>query len=77
MSATSAASSHREFGRPSARTKVIAVLVVIALAGLAAYAVFAPPTRVPINQGARATPARSAPAPPPAEPEEHGGERGD
>ena len=77
MSATSAASSHREFGRPSARTKVIAVLVVIALAGLAAYAVFAPPTRVPINQArsrhAGAQRARS----PPAEPEEHGGERGD
>jgi hypothetical protein len=77
MSGAPAASSYREVGRPGARTKVIAVLVVIALAGLAAYAVFAPPTRVHVSGGAQTTPTRTTPAPPPAEPERDRGERGD
>jgi len=34
------------FSRPSIATKVLAMLVVLALGGLAAFAVFAPPTRV-------------------------------
>ena len=34
------------FSRPSIATKVVAILVVLALGGLAGFAVFAPPTRV-------------------------------
>ena len=43
------------FLRPSIATKVVAVLVVLALGGLAAFALFAPPTRVPQAGGRAAT----------------------
>jgi hypothetical protein len=43
------------FPRPSIATKVVALLVVLALGGLATFAVFAPPTRVPQLGGSGGT----------------------
>lgn len=62
---------------PSPMTRVAAVAVVIALAGLAYYAVFAGPTTVAVKAPATVSPAKSAPAP--AEPagEERESGRGD
>ncbi len=79
MSAGAATGAPREVARPSRRTQILAVLVLIALAAVAAYTVFAPPTRVPVNSGARTAPARTSPATTPVEPEggEGGGEQGD
>lgn len=62
--------------RPSVLTRVAAVLVVLALAGLAAYTVFSPPTTVPVS-GSQATPAQTAPPPDEGERGTGGGERGD
>ncbi len=62
--------------RPSVLTRVAAVLVVLALAGLAAYTIFSPPTTVPVS-GPQATPAQTAPPPGEGEQETGGGERGD
>lgn len=52
-------------GGPSLVTKVAAVVVVLALAGIAAYALFSGPTTVPAPTGAGATrpaPSKAAPA---------------
>lgn len=48
---------------PTLRTKVAAVVVVLALAGLAAYAMFSGPTTVPVpsNGAAKTAPSKSAP----------------
>ncbi len=69
----------RPVARPGARTRVAAVLVTIALGALALYAVFAPPTTVPLGPGAqRAAPVKTGPATPGGEPDEgRGGEGGD
>lgn len=65
----SATQQPTRFSRPSIATKVLAMLVVLALGGLAAFAVFAPPTRVPQlggSGGTQVTRTITAPA--------HGGE---
>jgi len=66
------------FSRPSIATKVVAILVVLALGGLAAFAVFAPPTRVPQLGGSGSTQVRTITVPAPGgEPEgSDGGQRG-
>jgi hypothetical protein len=66
------------FSRPSIATKVVAILVVLALGGLAAFAVFAPPTRVPQLGGSGSTQVtRTITAPAGGEPERSdGGQRG-
>lgn len=68
------------FSRPSIATKVVAILVVLALGGLAAFAVFAPPTRVPQlgGSGSGSTQVtRTITAPAGGEPERSdGGQRG-
>ena len=67
------------FSRPSIATKVVALLVVLALGGLAAFAVFAPPTRVPQLGGSGSTQVtRTITVPAPGgEPEgSDGGQRG-
>ncbi len=56
-------------GGPSLTAKVCAVAVVLALAALAAYTVFAGPTTVPIKGSA---PTQSAPQAPRPEPEGEG-----
>lgn len=50
------------FRRPSAATRVAAVCVLIALAVVAAFALFGAPTRVAATGGARALPANVAPS---------------
>lgn len=47
---------------PSLLTRVAAVIVVLALAGLAYYAVFSGPTTVAVQPPAKASPVKSAPA---------------
>lgn len=47
---------------PSLLTRVAAVAVALALAGLAYYAVFAGPTTVAVNTPAKVAPAKVAPA---------------
>jgi len=67
------------FSRPSIATKVVALLVVLALGGLAAFAVFAPPTRVAQLGGSGSTQVtRTITVPAPGgEPEgSDGGQRG-
>ncbi len=64
-------------GGPSPMTRVAAVVVVLALAGIAAYAMFSGPTRVPApseGHAAKAAPGKIAPAGE-AEPGEGGGDR--
>lgn len=64
MSSAAPAAAAAESG-PSLTTKVASVLVVLALAGVAAYALFSGPTTVPAPTGAGATkaaPGKSAPA---------------
>jgi hypothetical protein len=51
------------FSRPSIATKVVAMLVVLALGGLAAFALFAPPTRVSQSGSTQATRTITVPAP--------------
>ncbi len=79
MSAGATTSAPRAVARPGARTRFAAVLVVIALAALALYAVFAPPTTVPLGPSPQhAAPVKTVPATPGGEPEEErGGEGGD
>ncbi len=57
---STAAASSRE-GRS---TRVVAAMVLIALAVLAAYAIFSGPTRVPLPVNSQAAPQRAAPAEP-------------
>ena len=47
---------------PSLLTRIAAVLVVLALAGLAYYAVFSGPTTVAVTAPSKASPAKGAPA---------------
>jgi len=54
-----------------AKTKIAALLVVIALAGLATFAVFGGPTRVPAGGGSHAAPTQVVPSG--GEPAEGGG----
>lgn len=64
---------------PSLRTKVAAVAVVLALAGLAAYALFSGPTVVwvPSTSAPKSTPSKAAPPGEDQFPESgEGGERG-
>lgn len=77
MSAVPATQDYREVSRPGPRTKLVAILVILALAGLALYAVYAPPTRVALPGGGHAQPVRTVPAVPQGEPEGEGGEGGD
>jgi hypothetical protein len=64
-------------GVPRLRTKIAAIAVVLALAGLAAYSMFSGPTTVPAQNGAaKAAPTRAAPAGEEGYPEREGG-RGD
>ncbi len=78
MSAASVTKSYREVARPSTRTKAIAILVTLALAALALYAVYAPPAKVHVSGAAPTKVApQPAPATPAGEPEREGGERGD
>ncbi len=62
---------------PSLMTRVAAIVVVIALAALAYYAVFAGPTTVAVKAPAKASPAKSAPAPVEPAGEERESGRGD
>lgn len=64
---------------PGLRTRIAAIAIVLALAGMAAYAVFGGPTTVSVQGPAKVTPSRTAPAEEQAEPEGEGrgGERGD
>ena len=80
MSAAAASRPVVEDQGPSLRTRIAAVVVLLALAGLAAYALFSGPTIAPVPAGTEAP--KSAPtkvAPPTEEqsPEgQEGGERG-
>ncbi len=67
----------RDRGGPSLRTRIAAVAVVVALAALAAYALFSGPTTVPVSAPSKAAPTRQAPPRFQGEPEREGGERGD
>jgi hypothetical protein len=60
---------------PRLRTKVAAIAVVVALAALAAYTMFSGPTTVsvPAGGGAKAAPAKAAPAGEEGSPEGEGG----
>ena len=61
------------------RTQVAAVVVVLALAGLAAYAMFSGPTVVPVpgNGAAKTAPSEASPPPQDESPEgREGGDRG-
>lgn len=63
---------------PRLMTRVVAVVVVLALAGLAAYTVFSGPTTVPAPTGAgttKAAPSKTTPDRESAEPGEGGGGR--
>jgi hypothetical protein len=53
------------------KTKIAALLVVIALGGLAAFTLFSGPTRVPAGGGSHAAPTQVIPSG--GEPEEGGG----
>lgn len=50
------------FRRPSMATKVAAVCVLITLAAVAAFSVFAAPTRVPVTGGTKLTPTTVTPS---------------
>lgn len=63
--------------RPSLRTKVAAVAVVLSLAGLAAYAMFSGPTIAPVSSSGAAKTAPSKVAPPADEQFPEEGEGGD
>ncbi len=58
---------------PSRRTKLAAILVLLCLAALAAYAMFSGPTTIPTTTVPHGAPARTAP--PPAGEEGGEGER--
>ena len=64
------------FARPGIRTRVAAIAIVIALAAVAAFAVFASPTQVPGGPSAVA-PVQQQAAPPAEERQTEPGERGD
>lgn len=71
--ATSGGVALADEGRPDLRTRVAAIAVVLALASLAAYAMFSGPTTVPAPSGngaAKSAPSKSAPAGEDAYPEE-------
>ncbi len=61
----------------SLRLRIVAVLVVLALAGLAAYTMFSGPTKVGVQGPSATSPSKTVPAPGEREPEGRGGERGD
>ena len=74
---SAAAQGYREVARPGTRTKLLAVLVTLALAALALYAVYAPPTTVQVSTAPTQAAPRTAPAAPAGEQERDSGERGD
>ena len=76
MSAARAEARAPAFRRAGIRTQVAAVLVVLALAGLAAYTLFSPPTKAPVPSAAP-SPAPKAPQVRQEERQREGGERGD
>ncbi len=63
--------------RPGTKTRVAAILVVLALAALSAYAMFSGPTPIPGGAQRTTAPAASAPQAVPPRDEERGGEGGD
>lgn len=80
MSAGAARSAPRAVARPGIRVRFAAVLVLIALGALALFAVFAPPTTVPLSPAPQhgAPVQKTGPTTPGGEPEEErGGEGGD
>ena len=79
MSAAGEISAMPVAAGPGLRTRIAAIVVVLALAGLAAYAVFGGPTTVSIQGPVKVAPSRTAPSEGQAEPEGEGrgGERGD
>lgn len=63
--ATSGGVALADEGRPNLRTRLAAIMVILALASLAAYAVFSGPTTVPAPSGngaAKSAPSNSSPA---------------
>ncbi len=77
MSATAATQSAAPDAGTSLRLRIVAALVVLALAGLAYYAMFSGPTRVAVQGPSATSPSQTAPAPGEREPEGGGGDRGD
>ncbi len=74
MSTAAQTSASPAFG-PRLRTKIAAIVVLIALGCVAYYAVFSGPTTVAVPGPTISAPAQTAP--PAGEPGEEGGERGD
>lgn len=62
--------------RPSAKTRVAAILIVVALAALSAYALFSGPTPIPGGAQRTTAPAQAPQTVPPGD-ETRGGEGGD
>lgn len=58
-------------------TRIAAIAVVLALAGLAAYTLFSGPTTVPLPRPVKVAPSRTAPPVPEGERQGEGGDRGD
>ena len=77
MSPTAATQSAAPAAGTSLRLRIVAVAVVVALAGLAAYTMFSGPTRVGVQGPSATSPSQTVPAPGKREPEGGGGERGD
>jgi hypothetical protein len=61
---------------PSLRTRIAAVAVLLALAGLAAYAMFSGPTIAPVPGGTQTEKSAPTKVAPPAEEQSEGRDRG-
>lgn len=62
-------------GGPSLRARLAAVAVVVALAAVAAFALFSGPTTIPVRAPAKAVPTTTTPAPAQTEPDTSLGDR--